>query len=172
MRSKLGLTISHLRGASDSGMPTVYDGEDCTRPLAGDDDRCLAALRSGSSPGRCSARSCYVTNLNPTTARNCEVSRLPRATASTALALANVVGPVTARGQSTPRCRRKPLPLAASALVVNAIVFDGRTLRLAVSYRVPEIVTRGRFPDGGESDSAWRTQEARHVGSDTIAPGF
>src|SRR5947208_2715908 len=30
-------------------------------------------------------------------------------------------------------------------------------------YRVPEIVTRGRFPDGGESDSTWRTQEARHV---------
>ena len=23
-------------------------------------------------------------------------------------------------------------------------------------YRVPEIVTRGRFPDGGESDSTWR----------------
>jgi hypothetical protein len=39
-------------------------------------------------------------------------------------------------------------------------------------YRVPEIVTRGRFPDGGESDSTWRTPEARHVGSDTIAPGF
>src|SRR6516225_7140301 len=39
-------------------------------------------------------------------------------------------------------------------------------------YRVPEIVTRGRFPDGGESDSTWRIQEARHVGSDTIAPGF
>jgi hypothetical protein len=42
----------------------------------------------------------------------------------------------------------------------------------ALLYRVPEIVTRGRFPDGGESDSTWRTQEARHVGSDTIAPGF
>src|SRR6516225_3098154 len=39
-------------------------------------------------------------------------------------------------------------------------------------YRVPGIVTRGRFPDGGESDSTWRTQEARHVGSDTVAPGF
>src|SRR5262249_35171017 len=39
---------------------------------------------------------------------------------------------VTARGRSTPRCRRKPVPLAASALVVNAIVFDRRTLRLAV----------------------------------------
>src|SRR5262249_7472617 len=25
-------------------------------------------------------------------------------------------------------------------------------------YRVPEIVTRGRFPDGGESDSTWRTR--------------
>src|SRR6516162_6942482 len=41
-----------------------------------------------------------------------------------------------------------------------------------VLYRVPEIVTRGRFPDGGESDSTWRTQEARHVGSDTIAQDF
>ena len=55
----------------------------------------------------------------------------------------------------------------------------GETLRRSVQdiedgelYRVPEIVTRGRFPDGGESDSTWRTQEARHVGSDTIAPGF
>src|SRR5215831_18572968 len=25
-------------------------------------------------------------------------------------------------------------------------------------YRVAEIVTRGRFPDGGESDSTWRTR--------------
>src|SRR6516162_6030883 len=46
------------------------------------------------------------------------------------------------------------------------------TWRTMILYRVPEIVTRGRFPDGGESDSTWRTQEARHVGSDTIAPGF
>ena len=44
--------------------------------------------------------------------------------------------------------------------------------RRKILYRVPEIVTRGRFPDGGESDSTWRIQEARHVGSDTIAPGF
>src|SRR5262249_10978750 len=27
-----------------------------------------------------------------------------------------------------------------------------------VKNRVPEIVTRGRFPDGGESDSTWRTR--------------
>src|SRR5262252_905933 len=46
------------------------------------------------------------------------------------------------------------------------------TLRRYFLYRVPKIVTRGRFPDGGESDSTWRTQEARHVGSHTIAPGF
>jgi ABC-type uncharacterized transport system substrate-binding protein len=53
--------------------------------------------------------------------------------------------------------------------------YAGRILKGAKPadlYRVPEIVTRGRFPDGGESDSTWRTQEARHVGSDTIAPGF
>src|SRR5882672_4540477 len=40
------------------------------------------------------------------------------------------------------------------------------------SYRVPEILTLGRFPDARESDSTWRTQEVRHVGSDTIAPRF
>ena len=51
-------------------------------------------------------------------------------------------------------------------------VFHMYLLLQVLLYRVPEIVTRGRFPDGGESDSAWRTQEARHVGSDTIAPGF
>ena len=39
-------------------------------------------------------------------------------------------------------------------------------------YRVPEIVTLGRFPGGGESDSRWRTKEVRHVGSDTLTPGF
>jgi nucleoside 2-deoxyribosyltransferase len=54
----------------------------------------------------------------------------------------------------------------------NKAAIDGCDGVIAVLYRVPEIVTRGRFPDGGESDSTWRTQEARHVGSDTIAPGF
>ena len=51
---------------------------------------------------------------------------------------------------------------------------DGTPLAAGLNdlYRVPEIVTRGRFPERGESDSTWRTQEARHVGSDTIAPGF
>src|SRR5436190_12195367 len=39
-------------------------------------------------------------------------------------------------------------------------------------YRIPEIVTLGRFPDAGESDSRWRTKEVRHVGSDTLTPGF
>jgi len=39
-------------------------------------------------------------------------------------------------------------------------------------YRMPEIVTLGRFPGGGESDSRWRTKEVRHVGSDTLTPGF
>ena len=41
-----------------------------------------------------------------------------------------------------------------------------------VSYRVPEILTLGRFPEARESDSTWRTKEVRHVGSDTIAPRF
>ena len=57
------------------------------------------------------------------------------------------------------------------AMSVTAISAQRRAF-VGGSYRVPEIVTRGRFPDGGESDSTWRTQEARHVGSDTIAPGF
>jgi hypothetical protein len=39
-------------------------------------------------------------------------------------------------------------------------------------YRIPEIVTLGRFPGGGESDSRWRTKEVRHVGSDTLTRGF
>ena len=30
----------------------------------------------------------------------------------------------------------------------------------------------GEFPDAREFDSTWRTQEVRHVGSDTIAPRF
>ena len=55
-------------------------------------------------------------------------------------------------------------------VLAGAIMAEGGMARRL--YRVPEIVTRGRFPDGGESDSTWRTQEARHVGSDTIAPGF
>jgi STAS-like domain of unknown function (DUF4325) len=59
------------------------------------------------------------------------------------------------------------IPLLSSSYADE--VFGKMFLEL---YRVPEIVTRGRFPDGGESDSTWRTQEARHVGSDTIAPGF
>ena len=53
----------------------------------------------------------------------------------------------------------------------NSQDFDAETFAEEL-YRVPEIVTRGRFPDGGESDSTWRTREARHVGSDTIARGF
>ena len=86
---------------------------------------------------------------------------------------------------------RAGIPAGATAMVVldsdhrrdyvlrelrsyGPLVTEGCYLVVAdtVLYRVPEIVTRGRFPDGGESDSTWRTQEARHVGSDTIAPGF
>jgi hypothetical protein len=39
-------------------------------------------------------------------------------------------------------------------------------------YRVLKSMTLGRFPNGGESDSTRRTEEVRHVGSDTITPGF
>src|SRR5262245_18607891 len=39
-------------------------------------------------------------------------------------------------------------------------------------YRVPEIVTLDRLPGEGESDSRWRTREVRHVGPDTLTPGF
>src|SRR5262249_26879524 len=41
-----------------------------------------------------------------------------------------------------------------------------------VLYRVLKSMTLGRFPNGGESDSTRRTEEVRHVGSDTITPGF
>ena len=72
-------------------------------------------------------------------------------------------------------CDRSSRPLSSPApVVVSAPTVTTRatTMERMILYRVPEIVTRGRFPDGGESDSTWRTQEARHVGSDTIAPGF
>ena len=64
---------------------------------------------------------------------------------------------------------REPEVVPAFRAYGSVITSRGRADML---YRVPGIVTRGRFPDGGESDSTWRTQEARHVGSDTIAPGF
>src|SRR6266487_3848730 len=38
--------------------------------------------------------------------------------------------------------------------------------RYGVLYRVPVILTLGRFPKARESDSTWRTKEVRHVGSD------
>ena len=65
-----------------------------------------------------------------------------------------------------------PFAPAKSATTSGPPFAIGRHSLKSFLYRVPEIVTRGRFPDGGESDSTWRTQEARHVGSDTIAPGF
>src|SRR5262245_45944782 len=46
------------------------------------------------------------------------------------------------------------------------------TFHLDHSYRVLKSMTLGRFPNGGESDSTRRTEEVRHVGSDTITPGF
>src|SRR5262249_20725124 len=42
--------------------------------------------------------------------------------------------------------------------VVMAWAIDCLGRSLSDLYRVPEIVTRGRFPDGGESDSTWRTR--------------
>src|SRR6266545_8402212 len=61
----------------------------------------------------------------------------------------------------------------AAARCVNAPVSLAPARRpLGSLYRIPEIVTLGRFPGGGESDSRWRTREVRHVGSDTLTPGF
>ena len=48
----------------------------------------------------------------------------------------------------------------------------GEHVAVIVSYRVPQIVALGRFPDAREFDLTWRTEEVRHVGSDTIAPRF
>jgi hypothetical protein len=39
-------------------------------------------------------------------------------------------------------------------------------------YRVLKSMTLRRFPRGAESDSRRRTEEVRHVGSDTVTPGF
>ena len=64
----------------------------------------------------------------------------------------------------------------AASTVLCAIYWKNlRVADTAISaalYRVPKIVTLGRFPGGSESDSRWRTKEARHVGSDTLTPGF
>ena len=43
---------------------------------------------------------------------------------------------------------------------------------ISALYRVPEIVTLERLPGEGESDSRWRTREVRHVGPNTLTPGF
>ena len=59
--------------------------------------------------------------------------------------------------------------IVAAALLVAIGTVNGGEI---VIVRVPEIVTLGRFPGGGESDSRWRTKEVRHVGSDTLTAGF
>src|SRR5258707_11421159 len=66
---------------------------------------------------------------------------------------------------------------AKISFCANALICDARSRKTpsassSILYRVPEILTLGRFPDARESDSTWRTQEVRHVGSDTIAPRF
>src|SRR5215831_423793 len=90
---------------------------------------------------------------------------------------AGMLGPHRPKQQRTilrRQSRDKVASKSLDALQRPGVVIALRAALLALPavYRVPEIVTRGRFPDGGESDSTWRTQEARHVGSDTIAPGF
>src|SRR5436190_22157828 len=64
--------------------------------------------------------------------RWCKAWRPHRAIAPIAPAPAHEADRATGQGQSTPRCQRTPLPLAASGLIVDAIVIDGRTLWLAV----------------------------------------
>jgi len=83
-----------------------------------------------------------------------------------AIIFASVLVFSDARGQDRPK---KPCADDLASCPMTGCEEEGTEHGL---YRDPEIVTRGRFPDGGESDSTWRTQEARHVGSDTIAPGF
>src|SRR5262249_22138894 len=64
-----------------------------------------------------------------------------------------------------------PEPSSAHAHPQTSLAERGQELRGGL-YRVPEIVTLGRLPGEGESDSRWRTKEVRHVGSDTLTPGF
>ena len=52
------------------------------------------------------------------------------------------------------------------------VTFWGNFASGTLLYRVPEIVTLERLPGEGESDSRWRTREVRHVGPDTLTPGF
>src|SRR6516165_5034599 len=79
---------------------------------------------------------------------------------------------VHSRPLSPPRRRRAGAAAAGKAIrgVTRRGRRTGRPQGSQRLYRVPEILTLGRFPDARESDSTWRTQEVRHVGSDTIAP--
>src|SRR5262249_26088432 len=74
-----------------------------------------------------------------------------------------------ANGAARVRSETRSAP-TSSAVAINRL--PKPPVKTVDLYRVPEIVTRGRFPDGGESDSTWRIQDARHVGSDTLAPEF
>src|SRR5712691_12748428 len=64
--------------------------------------------------------------------RRCEASRPLRAAGPIVPAPGNAAGLATAQARSTLRCLRKPPPPAASGLVVDGIVFDGRPPGLAV----------------------------------------
>src|SRR3954451_25174639 len=65
-----------------------------------------------------------------------------------ALALAGAADLVTKQAQSTLHCPRKPTHAASSRLVVNGIVFEGRTLWLPV----PD--SNGTWGSGLENDLA------------------
>jgi len=57
-------------------------------------------------------------------------------------------------------------------LLVGNSVVKLLWLAFVVLYQIPENMTLGPFPWACESDSRRRTQEVRHVGPNTITPGF
>ena len=69
----------------------------------------------------------------------------------------------------------KPLPSLATAVQrpIQSGFHEVAITSTLNGYTVPRDLTEpSRFPDARESDSTWRTQEVRHVGSDSIAPRF
>src|SRR5262249_26321165 len=63
-----------------------------------------------------------------------------------------------------------PISFSAKPLPSSRAIIATDVRRFGHLYRVPVMVTLGRFPKARESDSTWRTKEVRHVAADTVAP--
>src|SRR5215471_16707201 len=98
--------------------------------------------------------------------------RNARRQASWKMSSASVRSPASQRASANASSRWGETTRSNRALSSSPLTDPSRQELSKYLYRVPEIVTLGRLPGEGESDSRWRTKEVRHVGSDTLTPGF